>query len=279
MRNGFTLMVGLVAIGMLAACMPAHTNTLVFGTTTKFGIDVAAGGPDSPAPEVTVGYKRKEAVWMPLMPNRPDDTEASLSDDIKDICGADGASDCFYQGKGTGDEVDTYSVLAVFGAKFGGKGNATDGGSVEASGGLAQYFATGLAARSLAKDGGAQLVSVQPADAEALADSRMRTARAEAELKKFYSADSYALYESGVEAGAAAAQMQTDILAHVDDGTGALDGAGKWTPLVANAALSAADRATANAAADIDAVKGLLDTDFEKEKSRITKALHSALNP
>ncbi|HUJ11444.1 MAG TPA: hypothetical protein VL171_15615 [Verrucomicrobiae bacterium] len=76
------------------------------------------------------------------------------------------ATNIFYRGN-EGNNLDTYSVLASFGAKFAAKGSSTAG--PEASGGLAQFFATGLAARKLAQVGGAQLVSVQPSDAEAAA--------------------------------------------------------------------------------------------------------------
>ena len=76
------------------------------------------------------------------------------------------ATNIFYRGN-EGNNMDTYSVLASFGAKFAAKGSSTTG--PEASGGLAQFFATGLAARRLAQVGGAQLVSVQPSDAEAAA--------------------------------------------------------------------------------------------------------------
>jgi hypothetical protein len=51
---------------------------------------------------------------------------------------------------------DSYSVLASFGAKFGGRAFGT---TPEASVGIAQYFATGVAAQLLAVTGGASIVS------------------------------------------------------------------------------------------------------------------------
>ncbi|MBI1920126.1 MAG: hypothetical protein HYS23_03490 [Geobacter sp.] len=64
-----------------------------------------------------------------------------------------GVSTHKYVGNAGGDR-DTYSVLASFGADI---KNGSEGAGV----GIAQYFATGLAARELAKKGGAELVTLQ----------------------------------------------------------------------------------------------------------------------
>jgi hypothetical protein len=57
------------------------------------------------------------------------------------------------------NNTDTYSVLASFGADISGgeKGNGV---------GIAQYFATGIAAQNLTKAGGADLVTLQSVDAK-----------------------------------------------------------------------------------------------------------------
>ncbi|WDF72309.1 hypothetical protein [Novosphingobium sp. KACC 22771] len=55
-----------------------------------------------------------------------------------------------------GKVQDSYSVLASFGAKF--EGGTINGAT--AKGGLAQYFATGVAAQLLALNGGASVVAV-----------------------------------------------------------------------------------------------------------------------
>lgn len=151
----------------LTACasMPDHSNTLVFGTETKLAIDVSTST-TSQVPEVTVGYKRTEAVWLPLLANTGKKDERTP---------ADCKEDCLYAGD---QDKDTYSVLASFGADFGGEAGltvdstqaakTTEGKPIEyqnsVSGGIAQYFATGLAARELAKRGGSALVSVQSAN-------------------------------------------------------------------------------------------------------------------
>jgi len=129
----------------LGCATPKHTNTLIFGTNTKFALDVSVDPTGSPS--VTVGYRRQEMVWMPLLANK--DVEGTPAECEKDSCLFIGTQ-----------EKDTYSVLASFGAKFSG---ATAGGP-KATGGLAQYFATGWAARKLAEKGGARIVSVQPED-------------------------------------------------------------------------------------------------------------------
>jgi len=149
-RSGLILA---VAAGLIAGCgsTPRHTNTLIFGTNTKVAFDV---GPDpTGVVSVTLGYKRQEAVWMPLLANKGKftDSESQSAD-----CGPANSTDCHFRGD---DKRDAYSVLASFGADFSGEGQGTN---VKGAAGIAQYFATGLAARLLAQKGGADLVSVQP---------------------------------------------------------------------------------------------------------------------
>ena len=57
-----------VVIIISACSTPHHTNTLIFATNTKFAIDIAADPTGNPS--LTVGYKRQEAVWMPLLANQ-----------------------------------------------------------------------------------------------------------------------------------------------------------------------------------------------------------------
>lgn len=56
-----------------------------------------------------------------------------------------------------GNNIDTYSVLASFGANI-------EGGTTGNGVGIAQYFATGIAAQNLTRKAGAELVTVQSAD-------------------------------------------------------------------------------------------------------------------
>jgi hypothetical protein len=101
-------------------------------------------------PNLTLGYTRQELVWMPLLAN--DAKAAPAYDDNNVEKGL-----MLYEGKDGGTQSDTYSVLASFGSDM----KAGGGGTGVA---IAQYFATGLAARKLAEKGGASLVTVQPAN-------------------------------------------------------------------------------------------------------------------
>lgn len=139
---------------LLSACTgtPKHSNVLIFGTNTKFALDVSQDMTSGVG--VTLGYKREEAVWMPLLPN-PDD-KVGLSCPNSD-------PDCWkYTGNDHTDR-DTYSVLASFGSKSSvGAGGQQPNAQVQ--GEIAQYFSTGLAARALAARGGAGLVNTQAAN-------------------------------------------------------------------------------------------------------------------
>lgn len=158
----------LIAIAMTGGCTtPHHSNALIFGTNTSFGIDIGQNATGTPT--LVVGYRRQEAVFMPLVANAAfTQNGAPTPCSVQPrgiIIGSDGVTrpgsegtatipPCFLVGQ-NGDAVDSYSVLASFGAQFGANGTQTT-----ASGGLAQFFATGLAAQALAIKGGSSLVAV-----------------------------------------------------------------------------------------------------------------------
>lgn len=168
MRQRFAIFV--ICGGALAGCAtPDHSNTLIFFTNTKLALDVSVT-PSNPAPDVTLGYKRQEGVWMPLPPNIGANDKRTAKDCNNEI------HDCGFVGT-EGDNRDTYSVLASFGATFDGSSESSAGSpgtaassapparaSVHGRIGLAQFFATGLAARKLAETGGARLVSIAESD-------------------------------------------------------------------------------------------------------------------
>lgn len=146
--------IGLLLVG---CATPQHTNTLIFGTNTKLALDISQSPTNLPS--VTFGYKREEAVWMPLV--------ANIDKDGKPCDVSTNKPDCLFQGKDTIDgritSVDTYSVLASFGAKFNGEAVGSGAPSAKAGGGLAQFFATGIAARKLAEtEGATKLFSIPP---------------------------------------------------------------------------------------------------------------------
>lgn len=179
---------GLVLSGLAAllggcANLP-HNNVLLFGTDTKVALDISSSATSGGAPQITIGYRRAEAVWMPLAVNdhvcegsngnckvetakrtitagnNPkvtlDDGEVKLERDPANP-GDIGINEPIryrgYMKETKGDTVvserrDAYSVFASFGAKFSGEATQSE---AKASGGLAQFFATGIAAQKLAQ--------------------------------------------------------------------------------------------------------------------------------
>ena len=102
---------------------PKHTNTLIFGTNTRVGLDVGYD-PKQQSGGILVGYQRQEAVWMPLLANTADSgTEPGPK-------AATSPRDHLFTGW-DGQGTDTYSVIASIGAEFNGKA----GTSAEAGGG------------------------------------------------------------------------------------------------------------------------------------------------
>ena len=139
--------------------VPQHSNTLLFATNTAVALDVSANATTA-APNITIGYKRQEMAWVPLLANqagsgnsqrKPADCPAGTAVSKDDPC--------VFLGR-DGESVDAYSVLATFSgtAAASGSGGSTSPSS-NASGSIAQFFATGMAARLLAEKGGAQLVN------------------------------------------------------------------------------------------------------------------------
>lgn len=170
MHSRFYKLASGLSIALLAGgCVQAtrHSNTMVFGTNTSIGLKVGASA--ASIPEVQIGYARQEAVIMPLVANTRA-AAGNYGDDLLNPCDLSSAVDVRDVGKFAvhpcslvainGSALDTYSVLASFGAKI--KGSGSTGGA-EAGIGLAQYFATGMAAQMLALNGGAAVVAVSQA--------------------------------------------------------------------------------------------------------------------
>lgn len=155
---------GVVAMALATvACgsTPQHSNVLIFGTNTTFAIDASYNA--ASVPQVTIGYKRQEAVWLPLLANTGYDSQTGKPTPCGISATAKEVLACVYVG--TDDKkTDTYSVMASFGADFSGSAVAKGedgkvGPTAEAKSGIAQYFATGLAARTLAERAGAAAVA------------------------------------------------------------------------------------------------------------------------
>lgn len=155
MTYRLTGVAALVAASTLAGCaMTPHKNTMIFATSTRTAIDVSQDATGLLG--VTVGYKRLEAVWMPLLPD-----QGQVDKDGKVVltpapCHATAVpkEPCpMYQGSSAEGDRDTYSVLGTFSGQASGVAGGA-GAGVEGKGQIAQFFATGLAARKLAEPGG-----------------------------------------------------------------------------------------------------------------------------
>jgi hypothetical protein len=211
-----SLVCALTGCGLTHRVDNPHNDVLVFGTGTKFAIDVSAPVQNGGIPEFTVGYKRLEAVWMPLQTSgamNTDPTEAAeefiqrLTDCIgspelgtavpdadkrADFCLTAVSSATKYMSISKGIdptkggsqlEMDSYSVFASLGAK----GSL---GINQAGGSLAQFFATGVAAQRLGANASIGMVlNAKAADAEA------KKAEAKTEVSK----EVQALIKAGVD--------------------------------------------------------------------------------
>lgn len=170
-RRPYRKAVAVASMAVLTAgCVQAtrHSNTMYFGTNTTFGIK--AGAATGETPKVIVGYDRQEAVILPLVANTADDSVAPSNRlkpcDLNSEVAADpdkyAVHPCSLVAI-NGSAMDSYSVLASFGANFDG---SVDGAGAGTKGGLAQYFATGIAAQILAFTGGASVVATSKAAEE-----------------------------------------------------------------------------------------------------------------
>jgi len=180
-RRFHAQLAALAALPLLAggcAMMP-HSNMVVFGTNTVLGVRVGTAA--TQVPSIDIGYSRQEAVLMPVVANATlatDRTKAvpcDLSANVKLVAGQVDPQDgpvlaphpCLLVATNDREGArDSYSVLASFGANFGGSSKTTE---ATAQGGLAQYFATGMAAQLLALNGGAAVVAAGPAAQQAAA--------------------------------------------------------------------------------------------------------------
>jgi hypothetical protein len=193
-----------LALTLSGCAFTPHNNVMIFATSTKTALDVSQEPTGTLS--ATIGYKRLEAVWMPLLANQtaPGDQKAGsvTPAPCPDPTDKGGNKRCpLFQGN-EGDNYDTYSVLGTFSGQASGvAGGATPG--VEARGQIAQFFATGLAARALASPGGnaalfntSAAVDVNGAVQKMAQDEQRQAISGAADLmKKLRTADGSALDE------------------------------------------------------------------------------------
>lgn len=151
-RNLNNIVSGLILLTLTGCASSPHNDVLIFGTETTLALDVGASAASGGSPEITVGYKRKEAVWMPLLANAKDAKATPPAGQL-------------YKGKGDKpNNEDAYSVFASFGAQLEGKAGG-------AKVGLAQFFATGIAAQKLASNPASVLALTVKSDVQGAADA------------------------------------------------------------------------------------------------------------
>lgn len=130
----------IVATWLITGC---QSNTIYFATNTQFGI--RAGVDTKQIPEVEIGYSRQEGVMMPLVMDSTNSLKAS------DTTADDNAKFVASNNDGVHARQDAYSVIATFKGRAGGSGSISN--AANASLGVSQYFATGIAAQLLAEHG------------------------------------------------------------------------------------------------------------------------------
>ncbi len=189
-RRLYTQLATLILLPALGGCvqMTRHSNMMIFGTNTVVGIK--AGVNAQSIPEVQVGFTRQEAVILPLVANVASQPVQTVTTDESDgkgmtrrtvtttggdknrlepcnlndvhqgvpqpvVPGGYLVHPCSLVGI-NGTALDSYSVLASFGGHF---TTTAESGKAQAAGGVAQYFSTGIAAQTLALNGGASVVA------------------------------------------------------------------------------------------------------------------------
>lgn len=177
---------GLLIIAMLlsACALPAHNNTLIFATKTDVGIGVSTPSATDAGVSVTLGYKERRAAWVPLWANKGSGMSTQAMDCVEVYAGAASSVETIGKvaeiscrkgpkfladdnaGGGTGSNArkDAYSTFASFGGDFGGSGNTgSSGPQAQASGRIASFFATGVAAQALAENAASVGLPAAPA--------------------------------------------------------------------------------------------------------------------
>ena len=184
-----TAAIALSAIA-LGGCtqMTRHSNMVVFGTNTVVGVRVGTNA--TQVPSIDVGYTRQEAVLMPVVANTAVEQDDKATGKLAP-CAVDGTvtvvagtpappngsvlpsfatHPCLLVASDGRNARDSYSVLASFGADF---GASSEPSKATTRGGLAQYFATGMAAQLLALNGGAAVVATGQAAEKASENAPM----------------------------------------------------------------------------------------------------------
>jgi hypothetical protein len=168
--NRFAAISGIATMSLIAlggCALPAHNNTLIFSVKRDLGIGVSTPSAADQSVNITLGYKERQAAWVPLWANQVTGTTSTKSvhcsgplldaekgsktskeckDGPKFVAGSESS-------KGNNDADDAYSTFASFGGDLTAAGDA-GGKNANLNGKLASFFATGVAAQHLAKQTG-----------------------------------------------------------------------------------------------------------------------------
>lgn len=192
LRQRYVGLLACAVLPLLGGCVQAtrHSNTMVFGTNTSLAAKIGTGV--NQVPELSVGYSRQEAVIMPLLANTADADGKLVPCGTKEVDGEIVTSTitdspgvphpCKFVATKTDSNgiisQDSYSVLASFGANVKARAPGPNSTNSDIGIGLAQYFATGVAAQLLAANGGAAVVSVSEAAKESAISTKTGAATA-----------------------------------------------------------------------------------------------------
>ncbi|OLF54411.1 hypothetical protein [Pseudomonas chlororaphis] len=208
--SGFRLIALCFGLAGLAGCSGLGSNTLVFGTDTKVALDVS--GDPAGQPSFTLGYKRRETIWLPLSsgnwgspthlcimdssgkllcesvakePTRGSHVCVEMQDASKANAYTSGNQPLLcdssanvrghlYQGTSADNaQTDAYSVMASFGLDtYGGDRTGAK---------VAQFIATGIAARNLTSKSVAPLINPESATLGVSQEAVAKTSKSQSE--------------------------------------------------------------------------------------------------
>lgn len=145
---------GIVLAAMGGCALPAHNNTLIFAVKRDLGVGVTTPSATDAGVSVTIGYKERQAAWVPMWAN---ESSGDSGQGVKTINCDQEKFSCKngpkYLADGLGvkgsDSHDAYSTYASFGGDVSAGGDGS-GRNAQAGTKLASFFATGIAAQLLA---------------------------------------------------------------------------------------------------------------------------------
>lgn len=175
-RQLFVVVLALASLGLVGCKDSLLDRSLIFSTHTTLGVEVSASPAESSEPlKLIIGYKRSEGVINPIYHSKGIET-ADEEDTTTLNTGHSETKTTTAKGRRPRYREQAYSVIA----KFSGDAGTSAKGAAEGKISVAQWFATGEAAKTLASQpgiAGAVTGSSEIARAAAEEESRMTTFR------------------------------------------------------------------------------------------------------